>query len=274
MPSNLVLITASFLILAPAGLAMGQARSKEQSEPSGYREAITSALQEHELGNFQEARAQFTRAHALYLNARTLRGLGVVEFEARKYTEATKYLAQALAAKEKKLEGALRRETEALLRRAESYVGQLRVQVRPARATIMLDGATSVAPGVPTSLDVGEHVLEIREPGHLPERRTVTIRGGEILSMEVQLMAMQAQPAAAFAARAPEGPPRDASPKAQPTPLYKRWWLWTLVGVAAAGAAAGVIVALDSRKERVEYTPAATEYGVPGVQLQALWSQP
>ena len=28
------------------------------------------------------------------------------------------------------------------------------------------------------------------------------------------------------------------------TPLYKKWWLWTVVGVVAAGAAIGIGVAI------------------------------
>jgi tetratricopeptide (TPR) repeat protein len=47
--------------------------------------------------------------------------------------------------------------------------------------------------------------------------------------------------AAMSAAPGPSAPPR--------TPLYKKWWLWTIVGVAAAGAAVGigVGVALSQR---------------------------
>lgn len=33
---------------------------------------------------------------------------------------------------------------------------------------------------------------------------------------------------------------RTAETGARPTPIYKKWWLWTAVGVAAAGVAVGV----------------------------------
>jgi tetratricopeptide (TPR) repeat protein len=36
--------------------------------------------------------------------------------------------------------------------------------------------------------------------------------------------------------------------KAAPVPLYKRWWLWTAVGVVAAGAAAGIAVGVTAQK--------------------------
>ncbi len=34
-----------------------------------------------------------------------------------------------------------------------------------------------------------------------------------------------------------------ARPVAEPAPIYKRWWFWTALGVVAAGAAGGVILA-------------------------------
>jgi hypothetical protein len=50
-------------------------------------------------------------------------------------------------------------------------------------------------------------------------------------------------PAAASAA----APARDTSPHAA-TPLYKRWWLWTIVAVVVAGGVgAGVAIALSQR---------------------------
>ena len=38
-------------------------------------------------------------------------------------------------------------------------------------------------------------------------------------------------------------------PERHETPVYKRWWLWTIVGVAAAGAATGIAVALTTPKD-------------------------
>ena len=51
--------------------------------------------------------------------------------------------------------------------------------------------------------------------------------------------APSAEPAPLAAASPPSPPPSSPSTK-----LYKRWWVWTLVGVAAAGAAVGLGVGL------------------------------
>jgi len=38
-------------------------------------------------------------------------------------------------------------------------------------------------------------------------------------------------------------PPADSPPPSSSRPLYKKWWLWTLIGVAVSGAAVGVAAA-------------------------------
>ena len=36
--------------------------------------------------------------------------------------------------------------------------------------------------------------------------------------------------------------------QSRPQPVYKRWWLWTIVGVVVAGAAVGVGVGVGTQK--------------------------
>jgi len=54
---------------------------------------------------------------------------------------------------------------------------------------------------------------------------------------------VEAAPVAAPPAASP-APVADAAPSSSSTKIYKRWWLWTIVGVAAAGAAVGLGVGL------------------------------
>jgi tetratricopeptide (TPR) repeat protein len=65
--------------------------------------------------------------------------------------------------------------------------------------------------------------------------------------------------------RVAPSPPVLAPPPPTPAasaskPVYKRWWLWTLVGVAAAGAAVGVGVGV-SRAATTSYPAAAPTDG-------------
>src|SRR5688572_7254192 len=64
----------------------------DPSENPDYKRAVEEALKEYGLGHFEEARSLFRRAHGIYPNARTLRGLGMVEFELRHYVRASQLL--------------------------------------------------------------------------------------------------------------------------------------------------------------------------------------
>ena len=105
---------AGVLFFSVAAPASAQA-AKREAPPPGYSETISDAVHELELGNFAEAREQFRRAHAVSPNARTLRGLGVTEFELRNYGESAELLQQALDSDVKPLEGKLRSDAEKLL---------------------------------------------------------------------------------------------------------------------------------------------------------------
>jgi len=44
-----------------------------------------------------------------------------------------------------------------------------------------------------------------------------------------------------------------AAPAPRATPVYKKWWLWTIVGVVVVGAAVGTGVALGTRSDARSY---------------------
>jgi hypothetical protein len=71
-----------------------------------------------------EARALFLRAHQLQLSARTLRGLGLVEFDLRQYAEATHFLSLALEDKWVPLTEQLKRETSAMIQQSNMFIGR------------------------------------------------------------------------------------------------------------------------------------------------------
>ena len=263
----LVLLCVGWLLPVP-----GAAQSRRASaEPAGYRTASGAAIEEFDLNHFTEAREHFARAHALFPNARTLRGLGLCDFELRRYVAAVQYLKEALASDVKQLDGKLRKETEAMLARAAGYVGTLRVQAQPAEALVSVDGI-SVTPASDGSmlLEVGDHVLEVRATGFVTQRRELQVRGGQDESVEIALAAIALQPEEVAAA----GPHSDTSPAGAPSkqahkPLYKQWWLWTAVGVVLAGAAAGTAIALSADKSTT-YEPTTSANTPTGVSLQPL----
>lgn len=269
----LILLGTALLAFSAPGRAQTARRGAAGKEPAGYREAIDTALQEVELNNFEEAREQFARAHALFPNARTLRGLGISEFELRHYVVAVDYLEQALSSEVKPLEGNLRRETEALLGRARTYIGELSVVISPGHASLTVDGVRHVAAvSQPLRLDVGSHVLELRAEGYATERREVTVRGGQAERLELRLAALVArnEPRASTSSPAPLSTPAPDR-QSERVPVYKRWWLWTVIGVVVAGAAAGTVIALNNKKDHTEYRAVPSENTPLGAGLQPLW---
>jgi hypothetical protein len=238
------LVPAAALAQADGSRVVTPAETEAQAE---YDRAIDMGIVEHNAGRFAEARTQYLRAHELSPSARTLRALGMVEFELRNYGESVHYLEQALASHDRALDDELRRQTEELLARARAYVGEVHVAVDPDSAVVMVDGVTVASgPEASFTLVVGDHELEFRAHGRLPEKRAVRIRGGDQKSLRVVLT----QP----------GGPRDGSEAAPASstlrserePWARKWWLWTAVGVVVAGAAVGTALAVRGRNEERE----------------------
>jgi hypothetical protein len=223
---------------------------QETEAQAEYDRAIDMGIVEHNAGRFAEARTQYMRAHELQPSARTLRALGMVEFELRNYGESVNYLEQALASPEKALDADLRKQTEELLSRARAYVGEVHVAVDPDTAMVMVDGVTVASgPEASFTLVVGDHELEFRAHGRLPEKRAIRIRGGDQTSLRVVLTHPGDDDAA------PLGMPRS-----ERQPIVRKWWLWTAVGVVVAGAAVGVALAMRPRSEERDGDPVQTPH--------------
>lgn len=248
------IVTLLMLWLTAPGLVAAEGGSRA-GEPAGYRALITDAVAEYDAGNFAEARSLFDKANSVYSTARALRGLGMVEFELRNYSDSISFLERALASKVQPLEGALRSETEQLLARARGFIAQVDLAIEPGGSTVIVDGTpVSLGPQGRLVLEVGDHVLEFSAQGYQPEKRVMKIKGGEQQALRI-VLPMQ---------RASEGPPslqvQPLTPASGPVaqnhvdsgepakkPLYKNPWLWTGVGIVAVGLAVGLGVGLTRK---------------------------
>lgn len=199
------------------------------------------ALTEFDLANYAEARSDLLEAHRLYPNARTLRALGMVEFELKNYPSSVSYLEQALASDVRALTAKQRSDAEALLERAQHYIGRYKIALRPREATLLVDGQPTVldAEGW-LVLSLGDHPVEASAPGHRTLHRTLRVVGASRERLDLVLLPAPLQE------QAPETPVAPASAR-NDTPVYQRWWLWTTIGVVvAAGAATGLVLATRS----------------------------
>lgn len=188
---------------------------------------MDQALSELRAGHFHEARGMFAHAHELLPSARTLRGLGLAEFELRSYVESIDHLKQALESNVRPLTDEQRKETEALLERASRYVTRLALSILPTTASIALDGAPLTGNKGSLLLAAGDHILDVTADDYLAQRRTVHALGGDSQQLTIELTKVAAPVSAAMA----PAPREDRS-----RPLLKNPWLWAGVGVLVGGA--------------------------------------
>lgn len=290
LPWRLALIRS--LVVLSLVLFSGRVAA-QAGEPAGYRSAVNEALSEYKAGHFEEARALFAEAHAIYPNARTLRGLGMTAYELRRYRESIEYLEDALGSPVKPLDGRLRSETESLLTRAYRFVARLRLVLTPTSTLVSIDGHPGIpAPDKPLLLEPGLHQFEFSAEGHHAEKRELDVKGREIITWTIQLATQPEPPPAApvAAAAAPVVPPPEQVAKAaepapietkpvthtepaeQRRPLYKNPWLWTgiALGVTAIAVGVGIALSKDSTEER---GPVHTPTTPAGGAIEALWGK-
>jgi len=262
--------------LLPAWAAHAQASGAEPAQAASglpdplesgpYAELIEGALREYRAHRFHEARSLFAKAHAVFPNARTLRGLGLVEFELRNYVESAALLQRALNERERALSGSLRVETEQLWQRADGFLA--RFEIRSDQAlSISVDGVLREhAQDEALTVAVGDHLFELSSPGYVAQRRMIRVRGGEREPLEVALEPFAVSPVAAARTdlRSPAQAPRAATPseaagsfQVQPGPRrddrarwYKNKWLWTGVIAVSAAAAVGLGFGLTANQGR------------------------
>ena len=205
----------------------------------------------------------FTRAHALYPNARTLRGIGIAEFELRHYDECVNRLTEALGSEVRPLEGELRADTEAVLARALRYVARYTIRSQPDATELLVDGVRTPLPEAESLvLPSGAHSLELRASGYEPKRLELRVFGGEVEMLDVQFVPTPVAEAPTSVRIETKSARQDASAR-----WYESPWLWIAAGVVVAGAGTGLAIAL-SREDK----PAAIG-GTTGIVLQGLWGR-
>jgi hypothetical protein len=211
---------------APVQPASAESAAMDAQDPPGYPALVQAALEEYRQRHFEEARSLLIKAHALFPNARTLRVLGMAEFELRNYGMSTKYLEECLASTVRPLDEAMRRDVEGLLARAKGFTVLLKVYVEPATATVRLDGEpTEVGLDAPFRVTAGDHQLEAEAPGYERQIRRLELVGGDEQLLRLNL----------------------TKTSDSVRPLRRNPWLWTGISAVVVGAALGTFFALQSR---------------------------
>jgi len=204
-----------------------------------YQELINYALEEYDRGSWEESAALFHRAHELAPSARTLRGLGLATYEARRYAESVRHLRAALTDKRRPLTDKQREEVEHTLERARLFVGHLFIDLSPKDAQLLINGrVTEPEPEGSYMVDSGFIDMEASAPGYVSASKRVRIAGGEQQRISLRLVSASPPPEAHVERPAPTllpeptpmisaAPARSTSESSALTP-----WKW----VAGAGA--------------------------------------
>jgi tetratricopeptide (TPR) repeat protein len=212
--------------------AQAKPASADAAESAEYKQAVDAALEEYRLQHFEEARSLFERAHAIDPNARTLRGLGMVEFERRHYVRAAELLEAALASKKKPLTDEQRKSVEELLGRTRQFISNYAVEVKPQSEALQveLDGKpVQLGADSKLALEAGEHTLRISTPDSVPHELRLDVKGGEQQTLRIQLELKTTA----------EAQPPAGTPEPQPQERAGR----NVLGIALTSAGGAVAVA-------------------------------
>jgi hypothetical protein len=225
-------VIAIVLILSSSVVAQEQTPSPE------YEQLIQRALAESAEGRWEEARVLFRRAHEAFPNARTLRGIGMVAYQLRDYTDAIHHLRLALTDERRPLSEEQRSQAQGLLDESYAFVARYNLSAVPEGAQLIVDGhAAEREPDNTLILSVGPHHVVARTATSSWEGRFI-VRGGEqepipMLFEEANIPPPREQPPLPSAVEiVPSGPPDTTVP-----------WILGVSGAAAFVAGIAILIA-------------------------------
>lgn len=185
--------------VAPVTWAADKPAAEKPADPenAAVPVLIGDAVAEYDAGRYEEARALFRLAHEKAPTARTLRGIGMASFEMRDYVEATRALAASLRDQRRPLTPEQRKHAEALLSRAQTFVGHFSVKLSPASISVFVDGRPAMFEADGTLLlPLGRHEISLRCSSCAPNEKQVPLDvvGGEKKPLELVLAPASAPP--------------------------------------------------------------------------------
>lgn len=252
MRRGVALALAGLLLAAPVAAQPRQERTLIEQGRALRREGRNAAALE-----------VFRRAYALNPTPEAAGQIGFAEHALQHWGAASRFLRAALGTPGDPWVAAQRRALEYSLQEVDRHLGSLRVESGTPGATITLDGEPAGTLPMAEAMRVaaGPVVLETRAPGHVTDRREVTVAAGETVRVVVQLAPEAGAPVATPVAVEPRVviEPRVVAvpvvtPVVTPAPASNvtRVLGWVSLGFAAAAVGGGVaaMVVRDGAGER------------------------
>jgi hypothetical protein len=191
------------------------------------------------------------KAHAIGRTARTAAQLGLVEYNLGYWLDAEEHLTVSLAARLDPWVHQNRAVLEQTLSRTRAAIGEIAVSGTPAGADVFLNGKrVGVLPlPAPLRAGYGPADVEVRAPGHRPERKSIVVAGRQRQELSIDLQPETTQPTVVTTAPAVDVRPGPAIEKQEPSSALSvsttektppGSWLRPVAWGAAAAAAAGL----------------------------------
>jgi hypothetical protein len=235
------------------GFASPGARAVEDDTADGespavrktYRKAIKDGVAEYEARHFEEALSYFRKAHQVYPNARTYRGIGMASFELRDYVTAVRSLTAALDEQRKPLSPDQRKETQDLIDRCRLFVAIYTLKISPPEAQATVDAnPVELEPDGTLMLGLGVHTIEARLKGYRTRSLSVPVRGGERKELQITLeptaTATRQTPPGQGGAQVPNAALTEPTTPPAPKPISSTVWFLSGGAAAVATTAAGI----------------------------------
>jgi hypothetical protein len=231
---------------------------------------IARGLELRRAGDDQKALPLFQQALEKKITPRALAQVGLCELALGLWVEGEDHLQQALAGKSDAWIHKNERQLKVALDHIQDNLGSLDVWGEPAGARVAVDGHPmgTLPLEHPLRLPAGRHSLLIEATGFLSDSRFVDVPARAavrehtalaavpVLPQPPRLAAADPEPAPAAQSSgatvvAQRSGPEPAATEETRTPIYKRWWFWTAIGVVAVGAG-GTAYLLMSRNDKCD----------------------
>lgn len=223
----------------PTGKGKGATAGKEDAAQEG-KALFEKGVAAFSAGSYEKALAFFQQSYKVNPKPKVLFNIAMCYRAMSQFKESVEALKQYLSQGGKSLSKKKVKEANNLIMEMESSLAQVTVIVNENGATILVDSQEAGIAPLEDILVVnpGTHDIEATKEGFFTAKQTIEIEGGknEVVSLTLvpKIAAQQETPSAAEDEEA-----RKAKKKKMKTVL-----LWSLVGVAVAGAGAttGVLI--------------------------------
>ena len=181
------------LVMFALMTAVGDARAQEAPQESGEQDLFSRGKALFAEGKYPEAYEAYRKAWQRSPSYDVAGNLGNVEMKLGRWADAVEHLTYAREHLPPSLDDDRKREVlgriDEMLSEARPKVAEVTLSLKPANASLTVDGRARSNPAVPDKLwlEPGEHRIEIRADGYVPVTRNLEAKGGASERLEVAL---------------------------------------------------------------------------------------